>query len=56
MHVMNERTTNYQVMMKKHNRLTNVIWKAIEKFQERELRLGIQENERIEEHGLTDEL
>jgi hypothetical protein len=42
-------------MTKRHNRLANVVRKAVEKFLERELRSGIQENERIEEQGLTEE-
>jgi hypothetical protein len=48
--------TNYLLMTKRHNRLINVVRKAVEKFQEREFRTGIQENERIEEQDLTEEL
>jgi 3-dehydroquinate dehydratase len=55
-HILNECRQNFPLMTKRHNRLSDVIRRAVEKHLRTELRSAIQENEVIEQEGLPDEL
>jgi hypothetical protein len=55
-HILNECTPNYNVMTKRHNRLSEVTRRAVVKFIGQELRSEIRENQRAEQEELPEEL
>jgi hypothetical protein len=55
-HILNACTPNYPLMTKRHNRLANVVRKAVIKFIGKDLRSNITENSQMEEEELSEEL
>jgi hypothetical protein len=55
-HILNECTPNYRLMTKRHNRLAEVVRKAIVIHIGRDIRSEIRENREIEGEGLSEEL
>jgi hypothetical protein len=55
-HILNECTPNYPLMMKKDNKLANVVRKGTEKFLADDLRSAVHENEEIEQENLQEDL
>ena len=55
-HILNECPPNFDLMTKRHNRLAEVVRKAVIKFVQNDLQSAILENSRIEQEGLQHEL